>query len=54
MLNFHNIYAADAHFYERAEQQYAVKKLDLRTYVYFRNNLGSLTAKIKMKSLLEN
>nr|MBC7613631.1 glycosyltransferase family 2 protein [Pseudopedobacter sp.] len=54
MLNFHNMYAADAHFYERAEQQYAVKKLDLRTYVYYRNNLESLTAKIKMKALIEN
>jgi glycosyltransferase involved in cell wall biosynthesis len=54
MLNFHNIYASDAHFYERAEQKFAVKKLDLRTYVYYRNNLESLTAKIKMKALVEN
>jgi glycosyltransferase involved in cell wall biosynthesis len=54
MLNFQNMYAADAHFYERAEQQYAVKKLDLRTYVYYRNNLESLTAKIKLKALVEN
>jgi len=54
MLNFQNMYAADANFYERAEQQYAVKKLDLRTYVYYRNNLESLTAKIKLKALVEN
>jgi glycosyltransferase involved in cell wall biosynthesis len=53
-LNFTNMYAADANFYERAEQNYAVKKLDLRTYVYYRNNLESLTAKIKTKALLEN
>ncbi|MET4083807.1 glycosyltransferase involved in cell wall biosynthesis [Pedobacter sp. UYP30] len=54
MLNFHNMYAADANFYERAEQKFAVKKLDLRTYVYYRNNLESLTAKIKTKAQLEN
>ena len=53
-LNFTNMYAADANFYERAEQNYAVKKLNLRTYVYYRNNLESLTAKIKTKALLEN
>jgi glycosyltransferase involved in cell wall biosynthesis len=53
-LNFTNMYAADANFYERAEEKYAVKKLDLRTYVYYRNNLESLTAKIKTKALLEN
>jgi glycosyltransferase involved in cell wall biosynthesis len=46
-LNFLNMYAADAHFYERAEQEFLVKKLDLRTYVYYRNNMDSLTAKIK-------
>lgn len=54
MLNFHNMYGADAHFYERAEQKFAVKKLDLRTYIYYRNNLESLTAKIKTKAQLEN
>ena len=48
------MYAADANFYERAEQQYAVKKLDLRTYVYYRNNIESLTAKIKLNALVEN
>lgn len=54
MLNFQNMYAADANFYERAEQKFAVKKLDLRTYVYYRNNLESLTAKIKMRAQIEN
>lgn len=53
-LSFHNMYAADANFYERASQKFDVKKLDLRTYVYYRNNLDSLTAKIKMSNLLEN
>lgn len=54
MLNFHNIYGADAHFYERAEQKFAVKKLDLRTYVYYRNNGESLTANLKRKAQVEN
>lgn len=49
-LNFHNIYGADAHFYERAQQEFLVKKIDLRTYVYYRNNFNSLTAKIKRKN----
>ncbi len=46
-LNFQNMYGADAHFFERAEQEFLVKKLDLRTYVYYRDNLNSLTAKVK-------
>lgn len=54
LLNFHDMYGADAHFYERAEEQFAVKKLDLRTYIYYRDNLESLTARIKSKAQLEN
>ena len=50
-LNFQNIYGADAHFYERAEQQFMVKKLDLRTYIYYRNNPDSQTARIKIENL---
>ena len=46
-LNFQDMYAADANFYERAEQEFVVKKLDLRTYIYYRNNQNSLTAKLK-------
>lgn len=46
-LNFQDMYAADANFYERAEQEFVVKKLDLRTYVYYRNNQNSLTARLK-------
>jgi len=49
MLNFHDMYGADAHFYERAEQEFSVKKLNARTYVYYRNNKDSLTSKIKLK-----
>jgi hypothetical protein len=50
-LNFHDMYGADAHFYERAEQQFMVQKLDLRTYIYYRNNPNSVTAKVKNNSL---
>ena len=50
-LNFHDMYGADAHFYERASTQFRVKKIDLRTYIYYRNNPDSLTAKVKLKNL---
>lgn len=50
-LNFKDMYGADAHFYERAEQQFVVQKLDLRTYIYYRNNPDSVTAKVKREIL---
>ena len=46
-LKFHDSYAADAHFYERASEQFNVKKVDLRTYIYYRNNPNSICAKMK-------
>jgi glycosyltransferase involved in cell wall biosynthesis len=48
-LNFLNMYGADAHFYECAEKLYFVEKLDLRTYIYYRNNPNSISAKVKSK-----
>jgi glycosyltransferase involved in cell wall biosynthesis len=50
-LNFMDMYGADAHFYERAEKKYFVEKLDLRTYIYYRNNPDSTSAKVKIKNL---
>jgi len=50
-LNFHDMYGADAHFYERAELQFMVQKLDLRTYIYYRNNPNSITAKVKSNTI---
>jgi glycosyltransferase involved in cell wall biosynthesis len=50
-LNFINMYGADAHFYERAEKMYFVEKLDLRTYIYYRNNPNSISAKVKLNNL---
>lgn len=41
-LPFQDSYAADAHFYERASQTYKVRKVNLRTYVYYRNIPNSI------------
>jgi hypothetical protein len=53
-LTFQNMYAADVDFYERAQKLYSVKKVDLRTYIYYRNNKESLTGKIKTQSQIGN
>jgi glycosyltransferase involved in cell wall biosynthesis len=44
---FQQKYAADAKFYELASEKYLVKKVDLRTYVYYRNNPNSTVSKMK-------
>jgi glycosyltransferase involved in cell wall biosynthesis len=44
---FENIYAADAHFYKKASEKYKVKKVDLRTYIYYRNNPTSICSVLK-------
>ena len=44
---FENKYAADSYFFEAASKVYNVSKLATRTYVYYRNNQHSLTAKMK-------
>ena len=49
-LKFENKYAADAYFYERADEHFLVTKVDLRTYIYYRNNPNSITAKMKQKN----
>lgn len=53
-LKFYDMYGADANFYERAQKQFLVQKIDLRTYVYYRNNPNSLTAKVKLKSRIND
>lgn len=50
-LKFQEKYAADAEFYEAASKKYTVKKVDLRTYIYYRNIPDSTCAKIKSASL---
>ncbi len=49
-LKFEDKYAADAYFYERAAECFLVNKIDLRTYIYYRNNPDSITAKMKLKN----
>ena len=51
-LKFHDAYAADAHFYERAANQFKVKKVNLQTYIYYRNNPKSICAKMKNNNFL--
>jgi glycosyltransferase involved in cell wall biosynthesis len=50
-ISFKNMYAADSHFYEEASMLYLVKKLNARTYIYYRNISGSITAKLKEEQL---
>lgn len=49
-LKFSKIYSADSDFYERASHHFRVKKLDLRSYVYYRNNPNSTCAMLKNKN----
>lgn len=49
---FYSMYAADANFYERAARKYNVKKVDLRTYIYYRNIPNSICATVKKNMLL--
>ncbi|TAH17842.1 MAG: glycosyltransferase family 2 protein [Cytophagales bacterium] len=51
-LKFQDMYAADAHFYEAAAKKYIVNKIDLRTYIYYRNIPNSTCAKMKKANLL--
>jgi glycosyltransferase involved in cell wall biosynthesis len=50
-LKFKDVYAADSHFYEAATQRYIVKKVNLRTYKYYRNVPNSICAKMKREYL---
>lgn len=50
-LPFQDMYAADAHFYNQASLLYRVKKIDLRTYIYYRNIANSITATLKENQL---
>lgn len=50
-ISFKNMYAADSHFYEEASELYLVKKSNKRTYIYYRNISGSVTAKLKEAQL---
>ena len=45
------MYAADADFYAQAKLHYRVKKVDTRTYIYYRNIANSTSAKLKAAQL---
>lgn len=49
-LQFLGGYGADAHFFEEASKHFKVKKVNLRSYVYYRNIPGSICAKMKLKN----
>lgn len=48
-VKFQDMYAADAHFYEHAAKKYSVRKVNLRTYIYYRNIPNSACATMKRK-----
>ena len=45
--NFKNMYAADADFYELSKEYFNVKKVNLKTYIYYRNIDNSTSALLK-------
>ncbi len=53
-INFKSGFAADADFYEKANEQYRVKKLNLRTYVYHRNIPTSICSTLKKANLINS
>ncbi len=48
-LHFQDQYAADADFFDRAASTYQVRKVDLRTYIYYRNIPTSTCSVIKIQ-----
>ncbi len=52
-LKFRSGYAADSHFFETASKKYQVKKVNQRTYIYYRNMPNSICANIKKNILLK-
>jgi glycosyltransferase involved in cell wall biosynthesis len=49
-INFRDGFAADADFYEKAKTRFRVKKVDLRTYIYYRNIPNSICSTIKKQN----
>jgi glycosyltransferase involved in cell wall biosynthesis len=50
-IYFKSGFAADANFYEKAKTKFRVKKLELKTYIYYRNIPNSICSTIKNKKL---
>ena len=53
-INFISGFSADSDFYEKAKEQYRVKKLNLRTYVYHRNIPNSICSTLKKANLINS
>lgn len=53
-IGFESKYAADSHFFEEATKLFQVKKVDLRTYIYYRNNPASICSILKRETQLQN
>jgi glycosyltransferase involved in cell wall biosynthesis len=49
-LDFEGDYAADSNFFESAAKKYLAKKVNLRTYIYYRNIPNSITSIIKLRN----
>lgn len=45
-FKFKDGYAADADFYHNAETRFRVNKVNLRTYIYYRNMPNSISASL--------
>jgi glycosyltransferase involved in cell wall biosynthesis len=48
-IKFINGFAADADFYQKAQSMFSVRKVNLRTYIYYRNMPGSISSTFKKK-----
>jgi glycosyltransferase involved in cell wall biosynthesis len=46
-LKFKNIYSQDYDFFQRAKEKYKVEKLNLKTFIYYRNNQDSVCSQLK-------
>lgn len=51
-IDFQSGFAADSAFYEKASALFRVRKVALRTYVYYRNNPNSICSVLKKQNLL--
>ena len=51
-IRFKSGFAADADFFERAKTQFRAKRLELRTYIYYRNIPNSICSTLKKQSLI--
>jgi hypothetical protein len=52
-IDFEGGFAADSAFYEKAKMQFTVKKVNQKSYIYYRNNPNSTCAILK-KELASN